>query len=210
MCIRDRAKSVVIPPPVEIPNIDRKNNSFSQYIDQNIFNFGMHQRADDGIFSPILLESYSDIEDDNTMMYILGGGDNYRKQSDQLGIKNIKFFDPTGDIGVIHEFLSCLDLYTHARRDGEQCSSSIIEAMSHGLPFVSHAAPSMGHVDQIRNAGTVVDTADEYSKVMKRMMDDREYYNRCRSFSRKQYIEEYSVDSIISKYVEIYKEVVSA
>ena len=197
-------KSVVIPPPVEIPSINKLNNEFSSLRKDGLFNFGMHQRPDEGIYSPILLDAYSLIENQSTQMLILGGAQKYRHQADKLNLKNIKFFDTTGDIRRIHEFLSCLNVYTHARKDGEQCSSAIIEAMSHGLPFVSHEAPSMGHIDQIGNAGEVVKTHDDYATVMKKMHHDNDYYKECSANAINQYKTNYSLPSIIDNYVKIY------
>ena len=201
-------KSVVIPPPVEIPEINKEDNFFSQFVKEGIINFGMHQRDDDGIYSPLLLEAYSKLENKSTMMYILGGSSLYRKQASDLNIKNIKFFNSTGDVKRIHEFLSCLNIYTHARKDGEQCSSAIIEAMNHGLPFVSHAAPSMGHVDQIKEAGLVVDTVEQYTAAMESMINDDKFYNNCCVKSQEQYDAEYSMKSVIARYIQIYEDVV--
>ena len=199
-------KSVVIPPPVEIPSINKLSNEFSSLRKDGLFNFGMHQRPDEGIYSPILLDAYSLIENQSTQMLILGGAQKYRQQAAKLNLKNIKFFDATGDIRRIHEFLSCLNVYTHARKDGEQCSSAIIEAMSHGLPFVSHEAPSMGHIDQIGNAGEVVKTHDDYATLMKKMHHDNDYYKECSANSIDQYKTSYSLPSIINNYVKIYNE----
>ena len=44
----------------------------------------------------------------------------------------------------------------------EQCSCAIIEAMSHGLPVISHTAPSMGQLEQIGDAGKVVENYEQW------------------------------------------------
>ena len=42
--------------------------------------------------------------------------------------------------------------------------------MSHGLPVISHTAPSMGQLEQIADAGEVVEGYEDYAEVMKKMM----------------------------------------
>ena len=100
-------------------------------------------------------------------------------------------------------------MYAHGRSDGEQCSSAIIEGLSHSLPMISHTAPSMGQLEQIGDAGSVVNGYDEYAQVMKKMMNDKNYYLDCKSNASKRYKEIYNVSSIMRNFIELYKEVVS-
>ena len=204
----DPNKSIIIPVPVIIPEYD--NTSYIEEFGwENKFVFGMHQRDDIHIFSPVPLEAYEEIQNDNTAFLILGGSSNHRKQVKDYKLKNVKFLDTTSNIGLIHKFLNTLDVYAHGRSDGEQCSSAIIEGLSHSLPMISHTAPSMGQLEQIGDAGMVVDGYDEYAEVMKKMMNDKNYYLDCKSNASKRYKEIYDVPSIISKFVSLYKEVVS-
>ena len=98
----------------------------------------MHQRNDMHIFSPMPLDAYEEIQSDDTAFLILGGSANHRKQAKDYQLKNVKFLDTTSDINLIHKFLNTLNVYAHGRSDGEQCSSSIIEGLSHHLPTVSY------------------------------------------------------------------------
>lgn len=206
----DPDKAVVIPVPVEVPVQTMFNDSYREEFGwENKFVFGMHQRDDKNIFSPIPLEAYDEIQNDNTAFLILGGSSNYKKQAKDLQLKNIKFIDSTSDIELIHKFLNTLDVYTHGRSDGEQCSSSIIEGLSHSLPIISHTAPSMGQLEQIGDAGKVVDNYLEYSQVMSDLMIDDKYYQQCRSNASKRYSTIYNIDSIIEKFIELYKSVVN-
>ena len=102
-----------------------------------------------------------------------------------------------------------LDVYAHGRSDGEQCSSSIIEGMSHSLPLISHSAPSMGQKEQIGDAGRVVDGYEDYAEEMNRLIKDKDYYNQCMNNSGRRYKEIYNVPSIISKFIKLYKGAVS-
>ena len=196
-------KSVIIPNPVEIPKCNSKFETNGKFV------FGLHQRDDNGIFSPIPLEAYDEIETDETMFMILGGGSNYRKQASDLGLKNVLFFDKTSDLKVIHKFLNSLDVYAHGRSDGEQCSCAIIEALSHSLPIISHVAPSMGHKEQIGDGGEVVIDYFAYAQVMREMMEYKDYRNLCSENAKKQYTNVYNINTIIEKYSSIYEEVVS-
>ena len=201
-------KAVIIPNPLRIPDVGDINYR-EEFGWQDKFIFGLHQRRDNHIFSPIPLEAYDEIEDDNTAFLLLGGSENYQKQAKDLGLKNFKHLPPVGELEPIHKFLNTLDVFAHGRSDGEQCSCAIIEAMSHGLPVISHTAPSMGQLEQIGDAGKVANSYQEYSEVMVDMIDDKNYYSKCAQNSKKRYNEIYKLESIIKKYADIYEGVVN-
>lgn len=196
-------RSMIIPNPVEIPKVKDIYERSNQWV------FGLHQRNDDNIFSPIPLEAYSKIESKDTLFMILGGSDKYKKQAEELGIKNVEFLPTTSSLEEIHKFLNTLDVYAHGRKDGEQCSTAIIEAMSHGLPVISHHAPSMGQLEQIGSAGKVVHTSNQYSKVMLDLLNNNKYYQECSSESRRRYKQIYSLDSVISNYINLFEEIIN-
>ena len=201
-------KAVIIPNPLKIPDVGEVNYR-EEFGWQDKFIFGLHQRRDNHIFSPIPLEAYDEIEDDNTAFLLLGGSENYQKQAKDLGLKNFKHLPPVGELEPIHKFLNTLDVFAHGRSDGEQCSCAIIEAMSHGLPVISHTAPSMGQLEQIGDAGKVTNSYQEYSEVMVDMIDNKNYYSKCAQNSKKRYNEIYKLESIIKKYADIYEGVVN-
>ena len=205
----DPDRSMVIPVPVEVPHETKSSSSYREELGwENKFVFGMHQRDDKNIFSPIPLEAYDEIEADGTTAFLmLGGSSNYRKQAKDLGLKNIHFLDTTSDVNLIHKFLNTLDVYAHGRSDGEQCSSSIIEGLSHSLPIISHSAPSMGQVAQIGDAGKVVNDYREYADVMGDLLCDDKYYEQCAMNAADQYNKIYNIDSIIEKFIDLYKTV---
>ena len=202
-------RAVTIPNPLKIPDVGSINYR-EEFGWQDKFIFGLHQRRDNNIFSPIPLEAYDEIETDDTAFLLLGGSENYQKQAKDLGLKNFKYLPTTGELEPIHKFLNTLDVYAHGRSDGEQCSCAIIEAMSHSLPVISHTAPSMGQAEQIDNAGKVVDNYEQYSNVMIDMLYNKNYYDRCVSNTKKRYEDVYKLDTVIKKYIEIYKEVANA
>jgi len=202
-----RDRSVLIPNPVEIPQVTQ---SYAEEFGlRNKFVFGLHQRYDDGIFSDIPLNAYKDIENDGTFFIVFGGSDKYKEQARKLEIKNIKFLPTTADLRLIHKFLNTLNVYAHGRADGEQCSCAIIEALSHSLPVISHVAPSMGQAEQIADAGKVVNDYMEYADVMRKFMQDSDYYSSCIQNAKKRYEEVYSLEKVISKYIQIYEGIVN-
>ena len=204
----DPNKSVIIPVPVEVPDYGTESY-IEEFGWEDKFVFGMHQRDDIHIFSPVPLEAYDDIQSEDTAFLILGGSANHRKQAKDYQLKNVKFLDTTSDISLIHKFLNTLNVYAHGRSDGEQCSSAIIEGLSHSLPMISHTAVSMGQLEQIGDAGVVVDGYEEYAQAMKNMMNNQKYYVDCKVNAEKRYRQIYDVPSIMKKFIELYKEVVS-
>ena len=205
----DPNKSVIIPVPVEVPDYGAESY-IEEFGWEGKFVFGMHQRNDMHIFSPMPLDAYEEIQSDDTAFLILGGSANHRKQAKDYQLKNVKFLDTTSDINLIHKFLNTLNVYAHGRSDGEQCSSSIIEGLSHSLPMVSHTASSMGQKEQIGDAGEVVEDYLEYSDAMKNLMNNKNYYVVCKLNAEKRYREIYDVPSIISKFVTLYREAANA
>ncbi len=208
----DPSRAVIIPVPVEIPpqlvQVDPYDQNYRiEFSLEDKFIFGMHQRNDNNIFSPIPLEAYDEIQSDDTAFLILGGSVNYRKQAADMQLKNVYFWNTTSEVREIHKFLDTLNVYAHGRSDGEQCSSSIIEGLSHSLPMISHTAPSMGQSEQIGDAGKVVEDYEEYAQVMSDLMTDTKYYNQCSENAKVRYNTTYNVDSIMQRFIELYKEV---
>lgn len=174
----------------------------------NKFIFGMHQRVNDDIFSDIVLEAYSKVETQDTYFVLMGGSDRYKKQAEDLNIKNIIFLDSTGEQNVIFKFLRTLNVYSHARKDGEINSQAIAEALYVGLPIVSHKSEiNNGHIECIGNAGNVVNNVFEYEEEMKKLISDKDYYLHRKHWAFNVFKENYELNGQISKYINLYKDV---
>ena len=197
-------KAVVIPPAIEMPDVEGDLREELKIAKDTVV-YGMHQRADDGIFSQVLMPCWqgSRASKENTCLVILGGSQYYKAHADQLGLDNVLFLPPTGDVKRVHQFLNTIDVYTHARKDGEQCSSSIIEALYHGIPVIGHIAPSMGHRDQIRDAGYICSTFKEYADAIDELYDpiNRE---KLSTIASRRYKETFSLESVVDAYIDIY------
>ncbi len=176
---------------------------------ENKFIYGFHQRKDDWIYSPIPLDAYKKIENENTVFLMLNGSDLYKKQAKDLNIKNIIFLPYAETQDDIYDFVSTLDVFSHGRKDGEVNSAAIAEAMYFGLPIVSHSSSyANGHIECISEGGRVLDKIEDYAAELKKLMEDKEYYKFRSSEAKKRFSEMYELKNQISKIVDIYKDVI--
>lgn len=202
----DSSRVVIVSHPMEIVHDGSNLREILKCGDK--FIYGFHQRNDESIFSNIPLEAYKKIENDSTLFIMLGGGETYRKQAQDLGIKNIKFLDHTGDSQMIYRFLSTLNVYSHGRKDGEVNSTAMAEAMFFGLPIVSHISKfNNGHIECIAESGKVLDTVDEYAAELKKLQIDIEYYKYRSNKSLGRFQEMYELKNQIKHIEEIYEDV---
>jgi len=166
---------------------------------------GMHQRVDDNIFSPIPLESFRNVDKDAVYL-IMGGSDKYKQQAQDLS--NVRFVDFSSDPSDIYSFLNSLDFYLHGRQDGEVCSASIIEALKHGLPVVSHYSRlNNGHEEQIRNCGFFANNIGEYTGAINLLIQESNLRKELSEKAIEKYRSTYSLNSTIEKYINLYEEV---
>lgn len=185
--------------PTEGPNL---KNELS--LDNKVV-FGMHQRDNEGIYSRIPLEAYSQIENDNTAFLLMGGSSLYRQQAKDLGLKNFYSIDFSGNTNEINKFLRTLDVYSHGRKDGETFGHCIAEGMSYGSPAISHSAPAMGHVETIGDAGFIANSAKEYSSLMKKFLD-KDMRTKFGARSSERFKEYLSIEVNMQKIIKIFKD----
>ena len=203
-------KAIVIPNLVQVP--EKFTSTFREKlgIPKEDFVYGLHQRNDEGIFSPISLSAYSKISNKNNHFIILGGSNSHRQQAQQLNLNNIHFIEHTSDINVIHDFLESIDVYAHSRRDGEVCSFCIIEAMYHGKPVISYPGTvSQGHFEQIEDCGYMANSVEDYANKMIEIENNKDIYLDMSKKTYQKYSEKYSYDSIKNKILNVYDEVLS-
>ncbi len=206
----DESRIVMVSHPMIIPEI--KGIDYKQQLGlENKFIFGFHQRNDNAIFSDIPLKAYKKIENENNTFVLLGGGENYKKQAEELGLKNVRFLDFTGDPNIIHSFLQMLDVYAHGRKDGELNSTAIAEALYYGKPVVSHVTNAFnGHIECIDEAGFVVNNADEYAVKLKELQSNQDFYNKISNNALTQFKKLYDYEIQLQKIIAIYKDVLQS
>jgi glycosyltransferase involved in cell wall biosynthesis len=165
--------------PIEKP-VDRKELppiSFKRELgfgDETVL-LGRIGRPDN--FDPIALRAFARLEQENLNVHylVVNACHNWIDTARQLGIKNITFLPAIIDDVLLSRFYQSLDIYAHARSDGECCPCNIQEAMMHGLPVVSHrSATYNGQSEIIGDSGFVVPIGDSeaYYQVLKRLVED--------------------------------------
>ena len=158
---------------------------------------GMHQRPSDEIFSSIPLSAFQIIKENYDVSFVILGGSNlYKNQAEN--IPNVYFIPASSDPKVISSFLLTLDIYAHGRKDGEINSTAIAEAMSAGLPIVSHVGTiNNGHIEQIGNAGKVCLDIIEYVQMIESLLTNDLFRNQVSENSVSLYNINYNLKSQI-------------
>ena len=197
--------AIVLPIVSDLP--DRTTDDLRMELDLgDAFVCGLHQREDDGIFSPVALNAFARLAPENAKFIVMGGSKNYEKLAAKLGLEDRFIQLPhSGDPKRLDMFLNTLDVYTHARADGETFGLCISEAMAYGLPVVSHVAPAMGHVETIGAAGKVCETEDEYVDFINELRDNDDVALAYTSRAVERYNEKFAVDTVMDKIIEIYE-----
>jgi len=200
-------EAVVIPVPTWKPLTD-ENMRKELGIADDVFVCGFHQRKHDDIFSDVQLKAYDIIENDKTHMIVLNGSDLYKKQAEELMIKNITFIDYLKTEEDMSRFFNTLDLYTHGRKDGETYGTIFVEAMIHGVPCISHLSGIQDAMEEtIGKGGYVVERnpntyAQKISEVMS--MSKEDYKQLCED-ARNESLNRFTYDVVIPKIEESWK-----
>lgn len=200
----DIKKAVIIPSIVRVPEKKPSTIRKRLNIPENAFVYGFHQASRSDIFSPVSLQAYSMVQNENTHFVILGGCSQHIQTAKQLNIKNIHFIQFTSSVDGIHDFLAGIDVYAHARADGEVCSASIIEAMYHGKPIITHPALNMGHLEQISDCGKMAYSLNEYVEEMKLLKNNRDYYMEKKEKTILKYNTNYDYKIVEKNIISIY------
>ena len=205
----DFSRVVHLSLPIEIPVIDKVSDLLHGRDIKNFFIYGFHQRVSEDIFSDIPLKAYKEMENNETMFMIMGGAEKYKKQASDLNIKNIIFIPFSGNSQDIFTFLKMLDVYCHGRKDGEINSQAIAEALSQGLPIVTHYSVfNNGQLEGVGLAGKFVWGYEEYSKEMLKLKEDKNYFNLKAGNARKQFQDFYELKKQIRGYIDLYMDVI--
>lgn len=149
-------------------------------IPHNAILIGRVGRADN--FDPISLRAFAEVEKIRPEAYyiVVNPCEGWYREASRLGIRNIRFVTPIVDDKQLSNFYRGLDIYAHARHDGECCPCNIQEAMMHGLPIVSHeSAIYNGQSEIIADAGFVVPIGNHeaYRDILVQLIDNPEMVN---------------------------------
>lgn len=128
--------------------------------------------------------------------------------------------EPTVDPFILSKFYNSIDIYAHARADGETFGVNIAEAMIHRKPVITHVAtpsvPGMGvfqaQTELIHNGmgGFVVNNnLEEYIQALRLLTEMSALRETFGSYNKEKALEEYEASVCVSKLEKIYKEVMN-
>jgi glycosyltransferase involved in cell wall biosynthesis len=157
----------------------------------------------------VLLEAWRKLIQDrkDVLLIILGSGPLEKKlknQSRLLGIEeNVKF---CGFINNIGDYLAATDIFVFPSFQ-EGFPNSVLEAMACGIPVLSTKIG--GVVDVIRDGknGLLVepDNVNQLADALKKLISDAEYASTLGKNALKTVRENYDINLIANKYVELYE-----
>ena len=203
----NKNKAVVIPTIVKVPPKKTSDMRRQLSIPENAFVYGFHQGNREEIFSPVSLLAYNQIKNPNNYFVIMGGANHHRALARELGCPNIKFIEHSSSVEEIHNFLGGIDVFAHARVDGEVCSAAIIEGLYHGKPIISHPALNMGHAEQLDGCGKMATTLNQYAEHMLQYENDKNLYQTDSNNALKKYASSYDYKQVEEKIVRTFEEI---
>ena len=169
----DNPKHIVLRNSIESP-YSNQNLREELGIPDDAFVFGRIGRDDEGIYDPINLDAYGQVENYRTFFVIVNPSDLCRSDISRFHISNAKFIDKTTSKERLSKFYNTIDVLAHSRKDGECNPANVWEAAAHGKPVVSHYGQTFnGHIETIADTGFVVlpNDTSEYARIMKGFID---------------------------------------
>ena len=203
------SKSEVMYVPVLAPTTT-DNLRIQLSIEDNAIVCGMHQRPEDAIFSPIALDAVLNISKklkNKIYFLILGGSDRYQSYARTIGLDNFHQLKYEPSINGVSRFLNTLDIYTHARADGETLGRVLQEAMMHKLPIISHKAQWNAHVETVGSGGVVVSDSVQYASTLAEWVLDISKAKKIGSLGYDEAVKKYSFPAIVSRFEDVLIEV---
>jgi glycosyltransferase involved in cell wall biosynthesis len=185
----------VIYNPIELPQTNltkeecKKKLMEAHSIPEGSLLLGRVGRPDN--FDPISLRALAEIikKYPNVYYIVVNPCNAWLRVAAELDITdNMRWIDSIVDDTELSEFYSGIDIYAHARQDGECCPCNIQEAMMHGLPVVSHRSKIYnGQEEILHNAGFVVDIDDyqNYAFCLQSLIESPENREQLGKFARR-------------------------
>ncbi len=205
----DADKSEVMYVPVLAP-INTDNLRVQLSIEDDAIVCGMHQRPEDAIFSPMSMDAVlaaSKKLKNKIYFLVLGGSKLYQSHANSIGLNNFYQLKYEPGIDGVSRFLNTLDIYTHARADGETLGRVLQEAMMHKLPIISHKAQWNAHIETIGPGGVVVSNSSQYASILSEWILDISRAKKIGALGYDQAVKKYSFPAIVSRFEGILIEV---
>lgn len=203
--------------PVEEPYTATK---FSD-LDKDTIWLGRCGRPDNGIYNAVNVKAANllRLQGFNVGFIVVAPPSNMIADLEEFNIP-YKAIEPTTDPYILSKFYNSVDIYAHARADGETFGVNIAEAMIHGKPVVTHiATPSVDGMGVFQSQTELVDDnvtgfivqndPGAYADALKRLIVDKELSRRFGYTGLIKAMKEYHVDACQHKLENIYREVVN-
>lgn len=205
--------------PVEIPCTSDGMRFEAEGIENAII-VGRVGRPDNGIYNAVHVEAVRllRLQGYDVRFLVVAPPENMLKDLIQAEIPHY-IVPPTCSQLILSQAYNTMDIYAHARADGETFGVNIAEAMMHGLPVVTHIAtpsfPGMGVFQSQKDlvsdgiTGFVV-TNDPvfYSEALKILIDNKDLRSRFGQAGAKKAFDNYEASVCVKKLEKIYEEVV--
>lgn len=203
--------------PVEEPYTTNKISGLSS----DIIWLGRCGRPDNGIYNAVSVEAARllRLQGYDVGFLVMAPPSNMINDLARYEIP-FKTYDPTTNPLVLSQFYNSVDIYAHARADGETFGVNIAEAMIHGKPVVTHVAtpsvPGMGVfqsqtelVDHGETGYIVKNDPSEYARALKDLIDSPSRREQFGHAGMAKAMREYHVDVCQRKLENIYRGVVN-
>ncbi len=218
---RGNADGPILYNPIELPYEYEQNNNgrltdhgtipyLSRYLGLGDFStiLGRVGRPDN--FDPISLRAFALLEKDYPHVHyvVVNPCDGWRQEVKRLNLSRVHFLDPIINDETLSMFYQDIDIYAHARSDGEVCPCNIQEAMMHGLPVVSHRSNLYnGQSEIIGDAGFVVPVNDweSYYKALKSLVEDAGLRNEFGAKAEKRAKSLFEASNVVGQLKGIYE-----
>jgi len=175
------------------------------------FIYGRIGRPDENIYTDINLKAYKQIETDETTFLYMAPNSRAINDAKTLGVKNIIFIDPSSDELIVSKFYNTIDVLCHSNLLGETFGNTIAEAMINSKPIITHVGMvswPQAHkelVGELEELFVTENIVDNYAKIMLRLKEDKEYYNRVSTYLKNRADENYNYITVSKKYLDLYK-----
>lgn len=167
-------------------------------------------RNADDIHDPISLRAYKQIEKKGTLFLVLSPPMRMVREAQELGIKNIRYLQPTTNELFLNKFYNTLDILAHARSDGETFGCVIAEAMIHGKPVVTHYSDIRNAQAELvdKDCGFVASQHNdkEYASFLRSLMENKSLRLRMGEAARRKALESFEAKTVTNRLERLYIE----
>lgn len=169
--------------------------------------FGRTGRNDEEIFDPISIDAFARLErtyGDKVRYVYVNPSQRAEEYADKLGVQRIEFRRWLSE-DELTAFYQDIDVFAHARRDGETLGVSVVEALLAQNPVITHvSAFNNEHHAFLREPfGKIAphQDADAYLAAMVHYVENRERLGEFGVLGRESVLPLFSPDAIAAKFV---------